>query len=96
MIVLIIFQSKNQAVALCSYDLNADGIPELITGWSNGKVRYSASVVTTLKAHLDQTRFGKVTRILDFQCCVTNGNTFPLFLNFRKPFSNLSYLTCMS
>lgn len=31
-------KSKNQAVALCSYDLNNDGVPELITGWSNGKI----------------------------------------------------------
>ena len=31
-------QSKNQAVAIHSYDLNGDGVPELITGWTNGKV----------------------------------------------------------
>ena len=24
--------------SICSYDLNSDGVPELITGWSNGKV----------------------------------------------------------
>lgn len=32
------FQSKNQAVAIYSYDLDGDGVPELITGWSNGKI----------------------------------------------------------
>ena len=23
---------------ICSYDLNNDGVPELITGWTNGKI----------------------------------------------------------
>ena len=31
-------QSKNQATSICAYDLNSVGVPELITGWSNGKV----------------------------------------------------------
>lgn len=31
-------KSKNQAVSIFSYDLNADGVPELITGWSSGKL----------------------------------------------------------
>ncbi|XP_033117827.1 Bardet-Biedl syndrome 2 protein homolog [Anneissia japonica] len=31
-------KSKNQAVSIISFDLNNDGVPELITGWSNGKV----------------------------------------------------------
>lgn len=26
------------AMSIDSYDINDDGIPELITGWSNGKV----------------------------------------------------------
>ncbi|CAL4122242.1 unnamed protein product, partial [Meganyctiphanes norvegica] len=30
--------SKNQAISIYSYDLDGDGVPELITGWSNGKV----------------------------------------------------------
>ena len=34
----ILFQSKNQAVAIHSFDLDDDGVPELVTGWSNGKV----------------------------------------------------------
>lgn len=25
-------------MSVCSYDLNNDGVPELITGWSNGKI----------------------------------------------------------
>lgn len=31
-------QSKSQAVCLHGYDIDGDGRPELITGWSNGKV----------------------------------------------------------
>lgn len=31
-------QSKNQAMSIHAFDLNSDGVCELITGWSNGKV----------------------------------------------------------
>ena len=31
-------QSKHQPMCLHSFDLNNDGVPELITGWSSGKV----------------------------------------------------------
>ncbi|XP_005107459.1 Bardet-Biedl syndrome 2 protein homolog [Aplysia californica] len=31
-------KSKNQAVSIHGYDLDSDGVPELITGWSNGKI----------------------------------------------------------
>ncbi|GFO26805.1 Bardet-Biedl syndrome 2 protein homolog [Plakobranchus ocellatus] len=31
-------KSKNQAVSIHAYDLNNDGVEELITGWTNGKV----------------------------------------------------------
>ncbi|XP_074660116.1 BBSome complex member BBS2-like [Tubulanus polymorphus] len=31
-------KSKNQAVSIQSFDLDSDGVPELITGWSNGKI----------------------------------------------------------
>ncbi|KAK3896155.1 hypothetical protein Pcinc_000175 [Petrolisthes cinctipes] len=31
-------KSKNHAIAIYSYDLDGDGVPELITGWSNGKI----------------------------------------------------------
>lgn len=31
-------KSKNQAIAIVSFDINDDGVPELVTGWSSGKV----------------------------------------------------------
>lgn len=31
-------KSKNQAYTIHSFDLDSDGVPELITGWSNGKI----------------------------------------------------------
>ncbi|XP_020821337.1 BBSome complex member BBS2 isoform X2 [Phascolarctos cinereus] len=31
-------ESKNHAVSIHAFDLNSDGVRELITGWSNGKV----------------------------------------------------------
>ncbi|KAM8799385.1 BBSome complex member BBS2 [Eudromia elegans] len=31
-------KSKNHAVSILAFDLNSDGVCELITGWSNGKV----------------------------------------------------------
>lgn len=31
-------QSKNRAISVLSYDIDGDGVEELVTGWSNGKV----------------------------------------------------------
>ncbi|KAM8983485.1 BBSome complex member BBS2 isoform 4-T4 [Ara ararauna] len=31
-------KSKNQVISIHAFDLNSDGVSELITGWSNGKV----------------------------------------------------------
>nr|CAB3225153.1 Bardet-Biedl syndrome 2 protein homolog [Phallusia mammillata] len=31
-------KSKNQVMTVHSFDLDGDGVPELITGWSNGKI----------------------------------------------------------
>lgn len=32
------FQSKNLPIAIHGFDLDSDGVDELVTGWSNGKV----------------------------------------------------------
>lgn len=37
-ITIIFVQSKHQPMCLHSFDLNNDGVPELITGWSSGKM----------------------------------------------------------
>ncbi len=37
-------QSKNQPVCLHAFDLNGDGVPELVTGWSSGKVDVRSSI----------------------------------------------------
>lgn len=31
-------KSKNQAVSILSFDINNDGVTELVTGWTNGKL----------------------------------------------------------
>lgn len=36
-------QSKNHAMSIHAFDLDADGVVELITGWSNGKVEAEAA-----------------------------------------------------
>lgn len=41
LIIEISFQSKNHAMSIHAFDLNSDGVCELITGWSNGKVSLS-------------------------------------------------------
>lgn len=40
----ISFQSKNHAMSIHAFDLNSDGVCELITGWSNGKVSFNSRV----------------------------------------------------
>jgi len=42
----VIFQSKNIPIAVHAYDLNGDGVKELVTGWSNGKVETMVFVLT--------------------------------------------------
>lgn len=41
-------KSKSSVNTICSYDLDGDGVPELISGWSNGKVHALRSPVHCL------------------------------------------------
>ena len=38
-------KSKHSVCAICAYDLDGDGVPELVSGWSNGRVREEEGVV---------------------------------------------------
>ncbi|XP_076033729.1 BBSome complex member BBS2-like [Oratosquilla oratoria] len=74
-------KSKNQAVAIFSYDIDGDGVPELITGWSNGKVdaRNDRSGEVVFKDNFQNTVAGIVQG--DYRmdgrnqliCCSTDG-----------------------
>lgn len=48
-------KSKNFVMSISSFDINMDGVPELITGWSNGKVDAKNSLTgePVFKANLD-------------------------------------------
>ncbi|KAF2366333.1 Ciliary BBSome complex subunit 2 C-terminal domain [Trinorchestia longiramus] len=74
-------KSKNQAMCICSYDIDGDGVPELITGWSNGKLdaRNDKSGEVVFKDNFDSTVAGIVkgdyrldgkTQLL---CCSVDG-----------------------
>ncbi len=36
-------QSKHQPICMAGFDMNEDGVPEVITGWSSGKVDVRSS-----------------------------------------------------
>ncbi|XP_065519583.1 Bardet-Biedl syndrome 2 protein isoform X2 [Lathamus discolor] len=38
-------KSKNQAISIHAFDLNSDGVSELITGWSNGKAELNTKKI---------------------------------------------------
>lgn len=48
---LYIYKSKNHAVTIMGYDLDNDGVEELITGWSNGKVCETSLLTSCLTVH---------------------------------------------
>lgn len=47
-------QSKNHAMSIHAFDLNADGVVELITGWSNGKVSRLSKGLETFTSVITQ------------------------------------------
>ncbi|KAG7187986.1 hypothetical protein KM043_013942 [Ampulex compressa] len=55
-------KSKYRVVSLRCFDVNADGTPELVTGWNNGKVdaRCCATGKVIFKVHLSTTLAGIV------------------------------------
>ncbi|XP_066996854.1 Bardet-Biedl syndrome 2 protein [Anabrus simplex] len=74
-------KSKNRAVAIYGYDLDGDGVEELITGWSNGKIdaRSSRTGEVIFKDNLNHAIAGIVEgdyRLLgknDLICCSVDG-----------------------
>lgn len=37
-------KSRNIAIVLQAFDVNGDGVDELVTGWSNGKVTFTSHI----------------------------------------------------
>lgn len=77
----LFFQSKNRAVAVYGYDLNGDGVEELITGWSNGKIdaRSSRTGEVIFKDNLNHSVAGivegdyRLNGKNDLICCSVEG-----------------------
>ncbi|PNF42358.1 Bardet-Biedl syndrome 2 protein-like protein [Cryptotermes secundus] len=74
-------KSKNRAVAIYGYDLNGDGVEELITGWSNGKIdaRNSRTGEVIFKDNLNHSIAGivegdyRLSGKSDLICCSVEG-----------------------
>ncbi|XP_071442607.1 BBSome complex member BBS2-like [Hetaerina americana] len=75
-------KSKNQAVSIIGFDIDGDGVEELITGWSNGKIdaRNSRSGDIVFTEHMKDGVAGLVKGDLmmsgkdDLICCSENGD----------------------
>lgn len=82
-------QSKNRAVAIYGYDLNGDGVEELITGWSNGKIdaRNSRTGEVIFKDNLNHSIAGivegdyRLSGKSDLICCSVEGEGKYLNIN---------------
>ncbi|GFG30618.1 hypothetical protein Cfor_05179 [Coptotermes formosanus] len=74
-------KSKNRAVSVYGYDLNGDGVEELITGWSNGKIdaRSSRTGEVIFKDNLNHSIAGivegdyRLSGKNDLICCSVEG-----------------------
>ncbi|XP_069693259.1 BBSome complex member BBS2-like [Periplaneta americana] len=74
-------KSKNRAVSIYGYDLNGDGVEELITGWSNGKIdaRSSRTGEVIFKDNLNHSIAGivegdyRLSGKNDLICCSVEG-----------------------
>lgn len=86
----LFFQSKNRAVSIYGYDLNGDGVEELITGWSNGKIdaRSSRTGEVIFKDNLNHSVAGivegdyRLTGKNDLICCSVEGEG--IYFNMNK------------
>ena len=61
-------KSKNQATAIFSFDLDGDGMKELITGWSSGKLdaRNDKSGEVVFKVIDTKLILGKLHALINF------------------------------
>ncbi|CAF0727330.1 unnamed protein product [Brachionus calyciflorus] len=74
-------KSRNTAMAIHSFDINADGVPELINGWSSGKIdaRNIVNGEVVFKCNMDHSIAGitnadyKMDGIDQLICCSTEG-----------------------
>jgi len=101
----LFFQSKNRAVSVYGYDLNGDGVAELITGWSNGKIdaRSSRTGEVIFKDNLNHSVAGivegdyRLTGKNDLICCSVEGEGTYLNMNkhsHEKEWNNGSLEVC--
>ncbi|KAF4525124.1 hypothetical protein B566_EDAN005066, partial [Ephemera danica] len=74
-------KSKNKAVSVFNYDIDGDGMDELVTGWSNGKIdgRNSRTGEVVFKDNMVQSIAGivsgdyRLTGSKDLICCSVEG-----------------------
>ena len=78
LIFFFFFQSKNQAITIHSFDLDSDGVPELITGWSNGKVKIFC-LIAKEKVNLCLATLALIVKWVSQGQCLTVIFYFPIY-----------------